>query len=470
MRWQAVLETATGVAALRRARVAAVAWADAHNIDGVDFLTLYLVVLFGVPASLVFSPLGAAGTLAGMVAVVGAGCWGLDWLANPDHTRLRWRETPVRCMGLVFAFAVAMSYIAAMSRPITGLEINSIQTGLIMLVSWAGLLLIVSDGVGSVERLEVLVRRLVVGVGVCATVGVLQWLTGRTLTDKIAIPGLSVKTVVPEIASRDGFSRAIGTTINPIEFGVVMAAMLPLCIHVGLHGKGSLVRRWWPTAIVALAVAFSNSRSGFLALATVLVVIFPLWPAAVRVRALVVGAAGLVGVFLLVHGLLGTILSMFNGLSDNPTTTSRTGSYELASSFIGRAPLFGRGFMTFLPPYRVIDNQYLGLLIDTGLVGTAAVVATFLTAIGTALLVRRRTASEPLRSLAAALAAGLSGLAVSFAFFDALTFPTVAAVTALSLGLVDLVWRLVRAESRRTVMLPDPPAPIPERTGPVLIR
>lgn len=443
-----MLGTLTGVRLLRRARDAVVAWADAHDVDGVDYLTVYLVFLFGVPASLVVAPLGAAGTPAGMVAVVGACCWFLDRLSDPDRRRPRLRSYPVRCVGTAFVLAVVMSYIAAMSRPITGTEVNSIHTAMIMLIGWIGLVVIATDGAGTPEQLNVLARRLAVGVGACAAVGVVQFFTGQTLTDAVSIPGLSVNTVVPLVDARDGFSRAIGTTINPIEFGVVTAAMLPLCVHVGIYSTGSPLRRWWPTAMTALGIPFANSRSGFLALLMVAVVIFPLWPAPVRLRACIFGLAGIVGVFLLVPGMLGTILTMFTGLSSNSTTTSRTGSYELGWSFIQRAPVFGRGFMTFLPPYRVIDNQYLGLLIDTGFFGALSIVALFVTAVGVALTVRRRTASEELRSLAAALAAGICAIAMSFAFFDALTFPTVAAVTALSLGFVDALWRIVREEQR----------------------
>lgn len=446
MGWQHVLGTLTGFVLLRRARNAVAIWAEAHDVDGVDFLSIYLVLLFAIPASLVVAPLGAAGTPAGMVAVVGAGCWVLDRLSSADRVLEPLTGYPVRLVGVAFVLAVAASYVAAMSRPITSTEVNSLHTAIIMLCGWIGVVVIAADGIGTAERLSLLVRRLAVGVGACAAVGVAQWLTGDTLTDRLSIPGLSVKTVVPMVAERDGLNRAIGTTINPIEFGVVVAVMLPLCVHVGLHSSGGLVRRWWPAAMVAAAVPFANSRSGFLALAAALAVIVPLWPPAVRLRACIVGAAGAVGIFLLVPGMLGTITGMFSGLSSNPTTTSRTGSYELGLSFIERAPLFGRGFMTFLPPYRVIDNQYLGLLIDTGLVGALSVLALFVTGVATALVARRRTASEELRSLAAALAAGISGIALSFAFFDALTFPTIAGVTALSLGLVDTLWRIVRSE------------------------
>jgi polysaccharide biosynthesis protein PslJ len=446
--WQNVLRTVTGVLLLRRVRNAVVGWAEAHDVDGVDFLTVYLVFLFGIPASLVVGPLGAAGTPAGMIAVFGACCWFLDRVSDLDRPHPPLRSFPVRTVGIGFVIAVLISYIAAMSRPITSTEVNSINTALITVCGWVGLVVIAADGIGTAARLHVLVRRLAVGVGVCASVGIAQWLTGQTLTDHLSIPGLSVKTVVPTVMPRDGFSRAIGTTINPIEFGVVMAAMLPLCVHVGLYSSGSLVRRWWPTAVVGLAIPFANSRSGFLALLAALVVIFPLWSSRVRIRACIVGAFGGVGVFLLVPGMLGTIVGMFNGLSSNPTTTSRTGSYELGWAFIQRAPLFGRGFMTFLPQYRVIDDQYLELLIDTGIIGTLALLALLVTGITAALAVRRHTASEQMRSLAAALAAGISGLALSFAFFDALTFPTVAAVTVLSLGLVDTLWRIVRAEQK----------------------
>lgn len=446
MGWQSALETALGLRVLRRARDAVVTWADAHDIDGVDYLTLYLIVLFGVPASLVVAPLGAAGTPAGMVAALGGGCWFLDRVSGLDPHRPRLSAYPVRRVGCAFVLAVVLSYIAAMSRPITATEVNSIHTAVIMLFGWVALVVIAADGIGSAARLHVLVRRLCVGTGVCAAVGVVQFLTGRTLTDRLNIPGLSVNTVIPMVDDRDGFSRAIGTTINPIEFGVVMAALLPLCVHVGMYSKGSPLRRWWPTAVVGLGIPFSNSRSGFLALLVAVLVILPLWPAAVRVRAGILGAVGTVAVFLLVPGMLGTIANMFSGLSNNPTTTSRTGSYELGWSFIQRAPLFGRGFMTFLPPYRVIDNQYLGLLIDTGAFGLLTILALFGTGIGVALAARRRAGSEELRSLAAALVAAISAIAVSFAFFDALTFPTVAALTALSLGQVDALWRIVRAE------------------------
>jgi len=444
--WQRFLEAVTGLLLLRRARDAVAAWAEAHDVDGVDFLTVYLVVLFVIPASLVVTPLGAAGTPAGLVAVAGACCWFLDRLSNLDRPRPRLTSFPVRTVGTLFVFAVLASYVAAMSRPITTTELNSIHTALIMLVGWIGLVVLAADGVTNADRLRLLVRRLVVGLGACAVVGIAQFVSGRTITDRLAIPGLSVNTVVQGLELRDGFSRVIGTTINPIEFGVLMAAMLPLCVHVGLHGSGSAVRRWWPTVAVAVAIPFANSRSGFLALLAALIVIFPLWPAPVRLRACIFGAAGTVGIFLLVPGMLGTISSMFSGLSNNPTTTSRTGSYDLGWEFIQRAPVFGRGFMTFLPPYRVIDNQYLGLLIDTGLFGALSLLLLLLTGIGVALSARARTASEELRSLAAALAAGISGLMLSYAFFDALTFPTVAAITALSLGLVDALWRIVRAE------------------------
>ena len=37
--------------------------------------------------------------------------------------------------------------------------------------------------------------------------------------------------------------------------------------------------------------------------------------------------------------------------------------------YFQQRPIFGRGFSTFLPAYRILDNQFLGLLVDIGIVG-----------------------------------------------------------------------------------------------------
>src|SRR2546430_13733022 len=62
--------------------------------------------------------------------------------------------------------------------------------------------------------------------------------------------------------------------------------------------------------------------------------------------------------------------SLFTGISRDDSALSRTDSYAVAGAFISRAPLLGRGPATWLPPYRILDNQFLGSLIEIGVGGT----------------------------------------------------------------------------------------------------
>ena len=75
------------------------------------------------------------------------------------------------------------------------------------------------------------------------------------------------------------------------------------------------------------------------------------------------------------------MLKLFTGISQDDSARSRTDSYALAFDFIQQRPFFGRGFSTFLPTYRIIDNQYLGLLIETGVVGLLAFISLLVTAL-----------------------------------------------------------------------------------------
>ena len=73
--------------------------------------------------------------------------------------------------------------------------------------------------------------------------------------------------------------------------------------------------------------------------------------------------------------LFGSIVGLFAGAPEDPSITSRTDSFDLPVEFIAPQPLFGRGLGTFLPKYRIFDNQYLVLLVTIGIVGTLAFVA-----------------------------------------------------------------------------------------------
>jgi O-antigen ligase len=105
--------------------------------------------------------------------------------------------------------------------------------------------------------------------------------------------------------------------------------------------------------------------------------------------------------------------------------------------------LFGQGFATYLPPiYRVIDNQYLMSALETGLVGVAALLVFLLSGWVLARRARKVATSEETRHLAQCLAASSAVAIFGFGTFDAFSFPMIANVMFLLLGLTGALWRL----------------------------
>ncbi len=411
------------------------------GVDATSVLTLYAVLLMALPNRLVIGPLGGAGSPAG---VVGLGCL-LWWVAHHLGRSVTARRSPttVRTALLCFAFAVGVSYVVATTRPIDGQEFSTGTLGIVLLAGWSGVLLVAHDGIVSRARLVVLVRRVVALGAVMAFVGIAQFVTGETLVDRISVPGLSVNHGLTSLTMREGFSRPAATATHPIEYGAVVTMVLPLALALAFGDRErSGLRRWLPVALIAVCIPLSISRSALLAGTMGLVIVVVTWPPAARLVVAVAMAVGSAFLYLAIPGMLGSLLGLFTGIGTDSSALSRTGSYSIVEEFVASSPLFGRGFSTFLPQYRILDNQYLGLAIETGLVGLSA----FLALVAAAMLAARRAHRSARDLLGAQLAAGLLGAvtagAVTLALFDGLSFSMSAGVLFLSLGLAGASRRL----------------------------
>ena len=93
------------------------------------------------------------------------------------------------------------------------------------------------------------------------------------------------------------------------------------------------------------------------------------WNARQRFQALGFLAVVSTVLYVTVPGLLGAITGLFSNAGQDPSISSRTGSYDIAGAFISESPLVGKGFGTFLPKYWILDNAYLGMTIEAGLLG-----------------------------------------------------------------------------------------------------
>jgi O-antigen ligase len=420
-----------------------------RGADTVTLLTFFLVLLFAIPSRLVFAPLGGAGGPAQLLGVGALLWWAWSRLAQSSSAPVASR--PVRRAMLLFMAACLASYLAAMVRPIDPVELRAADRGVLSLCAWLGILLLTADGTPSRARFEVLLRRVVLAGGALATLGIMQFETGLAFTNLIQVPGLSESNELVSVMGREGFNRPAGTALHPIEFGIVLTMVLPLAIHFAMADRDRpWLRRWYPVLALAFAIPISISRSAIVCTVVGLLFMFPTWSRAQRRRGYAAMAGLMVVVFVTIPGMLGTLVGLFSGIGSDSSALSRTGSYALAWDFIVRTPFFGRGFQTFLPVYRILDNQYLLITIEVGFVGLAALLWLFGTGVRTGLRVRRRSSDPQVRGMAQALAASIAAGAFGFVLFDAFSFPQLSALVFLMLGAVEGLYRLQSLEMSRS--------------------
>jgi len=342
---------------------------------------------------------------------------------------------PVRIALAAFVAIAVLSYAVAQARGLPSNEVSPADSGLVRLVSWSGIVLVANDGITGRDRLVTLLHRITVLGGAFAVLGLLQFFTGQSLIADLALPGLSVDPGMSGIQIRGGFTRSSATASHPLEYAVVLSATLPLAMTFALEKSGlSAIGRSWATVATAVATVLSVSRSAIVGVVTALAVMAPTWSPRVRRSVLAAAAALAVAVYVFVPGVVGTLRGLFVGASDDPSTTSRTSSYDIAFEISSRYLIVGRGPGTFLPAYRILDNQILGLLIEMGIVGLTA----FLVLVGTAIVAAirsRRLADRLDAQLRQAIAAAITATTLLFAFFDALSFPMAGGVFFLLIGL-----------------------------------
>jgi len=299
-----------------------------------------------------------------------------------------------------------------------------------------------------------LLGRISLAGGALATFGLIQFVTHQPWTDHIVIPGLSANQTIYGAQSREGFTRPSGTAIHPIEFGAVLCMILPLSLARSLTGSAlgagrarGAIRRWYPTLAIAVAITISISRSAMVSAAVAVLVLIPVLSRRTRRLTYVLGGLLAVAVFVLVPGMLGSILGLFTGIGTDTSSRSRLDSYGIAFDYFSRSPVLGRGFSTFLPRYRIFDNEYLLLLVEVGVVGVLALLWLIGSALHAGSRARRLSTDAPTRYLAQGLVASVAAGATSVALFDAFSFPMVPGTLFLMMGCCGALLRTVQADA-----------------------
>jgi polysaccharide biosynthesis protein PslJ len=412
--------------------------------DVVTFLTVYFVLLYAIPSNRVIASMGSAGSVSLVWAGGAAILWFLYYIQRtgpslPQHSH------PVRTAAFVFLTAALLSYTVAMTRALPAEEVNTADTGLIRLVAWAGIMLMTIDGIGTFDRFLVLLRRLVAAGGILAGLGILQFVTRMSFIDLVTIPGLATGDGYALIETRGGLVRAAGTANHPLEYGLVLVMILPFALTLALHEKSrSALVRWLPVPAIVLALFLSGSRSALVGLLVAVVVLIPTWSAAVRWRIALAAVTLVAVVYVVSPRVITNLRYLFVAISDDPSVSSRTDSIGIVGRVFGLNPVFGRGYGTFLPQYRILDNEYLLLLLEVGVVGLAAFIALAGVAASSALLAGRRSRIPVIHDIGYALAGSVFAGGALLALFDGLSFPQAAGTLFVVFGLCGAYWRLHR--------------------------
>ncbi|NRQ32517.1 O-antigen ligase family protein [Nonomuraea sp. NN258] len=426
-----------------------------HPADGATIAVIFTAILMMIPARLVFRGLPFSLTPADAIGLLGA----LVWLCTHFTTTLGAAKgpSPVRTSLFVYSIALVATYFYAAASYLPGDEMNLADRSMVLVVASVGIALVVCDGVRSYERLDLVLKAVVVTGALIGIVGGLQFALNLDLTSYLKLPGLRFTQEAPAILERGGLNRVSATTGHPIEYGVVCSMVLPLALHYAFRER---LLRWWACcALIAAGLLFSVSRSAVLSLVAVGVVLFIGWPRERRLIGAAVVAGFLVVVKIVMPGVLGTIFDLFANLNTDSSISYRTHDYTVAGREIAKSPWLGRGLGTwYAPKHLIFDNQYISSLVETGVIGLLVFLGLFGAALWSVLRSRYLSADPVVRDLCLALVACLVVPLLGSATFDLRSFATVTGLSFLLMGVSGAMLRATRA----AVAAPGPTA---EPTG-----
>lgn len=419
--------------------------------DAQTVLTLVVVLLFLLPQDYVLvGPLKSAGNpalLIGMLALA-------FWCAGRILGLIRVAEGhPIRWVMLLYAIGALAALAAAMSNSTLSVaESAGTARALFPVAAALGIGLLAVDGLESREQVMTVLQRLVWVGGVAAFIGILEFaIHGFNYREAMHLPGLTTTTELID-ETRSGFDRIHGAASHPIEYAVTLGALAPLALHFALHAKSRAQRQLNALAflVICVVIPMTVARSGVVAVTVGLAFYAVHLSNRAKVNLAVLGVIALGLYRAMVPGLLGTLKSLLLIGEEDPSIAGRTEDYAKIPGLIAGFEAFGRGLGTFQPTaYFYLDNQYIGSLLEGGILALAILIITFVVGYCVARGVRHRSSDQNMRGLGQALAASIAAFAISAATFDELSFRQAAFTLFLLLGCAGALWTMVQDNPKR---------------------
>jgi hypothetical protein len=364
------------------------------------------------------------------------------WILGLLMRRVTFRHTSLGVPMTLFAFAVLIS-LAANPHRIVGETVKFLTLFSTFFLAYLLVVCIVRRR----EDIDTVVKVIVSFGAVLGVLAVIEARTGFTPfthLDRI-VPFLNALPV--DLTTQRGVRlRSFASSEHPIALGALLVMLMPFAVYLGASTKKLI---WWACAGALVIGATSTvSRTAVVMLLIELTIIAIVrWRDVRRLWPLVFPLVALVHFAL--PGTIGTLQSAFfptGGLvaeqETHATSLSTAGRVaDIAPSLdqFEERPLAGGGLgarITTGPNAngRLLDNQWLGLIVDVGLLGTLAFAWLLLRSVRGQLHLARSD-PEPSGYLPLACAAAVAGYGIGMLTYDAFSFTQTTFVFFVILGL-----------------------------------
>lgn len=372
--------------------------------------------------------------------------WMTSLLIDP---RVRLRKTPIDGPLALFALFALLSDIVNRTR--VGTVQSEVVKKLLFFLSFFIIFYLTVSVVRRARDVDFVVRVLVAGGAVLGFLAIIERNTGYDVFNHLqsVFPFLHLDPFnVPHLPPRGGRLRVYASAQHPIALGAALTMLVPFAIYLTRH-QGRRWLWWGAAALLTLGSMTTGSRTSvtmFIVIAVVYILLRPtivrrFWPAVLP---------ALLAIHFAAPGALGTIRSSFfpKGGIVAQQQNAAVGHGRLAT--LGPAlrtefdpnPVLGEGFgtrvSTDLPGIPkngpILDDQWLGILLETGIFGTFALLWVFVR-FCRRLWPHARDDDSPWGWLMIASIASVASFAVSMFFYDAFSFIQVTFMLFIVMGL-----------------------------------
>jgi len=419
-------------------------------------LALIIFVIFFVPIKRYILPASLPFQLEPYRLVVGLVF--VAWLTSLlIDRRVRLRSTAFDAPILAYLLCVVLSLLANPHR-VAQLSTDVVK-GLLFLATFFIVYYLVASIVTNRHDLDFVVRWLAGGGTVVAVSAIVESRTNFNVFNHLGSIMPFLHFTGSTDLSRSGRLRVVASAQHPIALGAALMMLIPLSVYLARLTRH---KRWWISAFLLLLGSLAtSSRTSITMLGAMLLVYIAsrardlkrLWPAIIPLIAVVHFA---------IPGELGATFKAFfpqGGLIEEQKAAGN-GHGRIASFWpamhneVSKDPLFGEGFSTRIvtptpstpvPNAKILDDQWLGSLCETGLAGIVTLAWLYATFIR-----RMRRASRgddsPRAWLLVGAAAAVAAFAVGMFTYDAFAFIQVTFLLFITLGVGAVALRLPATE------------------------